>query len=165
MVVPGARFAPFAPRNSHSQLRHDIHFGAMYEFSVPQPIALFVYGLPRCGAEARDNAATRIANMALAVRGSQKLTEITRAESQHTVNARPGEEKKYRQKCAALCRARQALHRLFRRGPLRWQPLAWAKRTARQTGRCGPRETSLVGPRPLGPPGPTPPVFLPRRRK
>jgi len=42
--VPGARFAPFAPRNSHSQLRHDIHFGTMYEFSVPQPIALFAYG-------------------------------------------------------------------------------------------------------------------------
>lgn len=42
--MPGARFAPFAPRNSHSQLRHDIHFGAMYEFSVPQPIALFAYG-------------------------------------------------------------------------------------------------------------------------
>ena len=41
--MPGARFAPFA-RNSHSQLRHDIHFGAMYEFSVPQPIALFAYG-------------------------------------------------------------------------------------------------------------------------
>jgi hypothetical protein len=46
MVVPGARFAPFAPRNSHSQLRHDIHFSAMYEFSVPQPIALFAYGPP-----------------------------------------------------------------------------------------------------------------------
>ena len=44
IVVPGARFAPFAPRNPHSQLRHDIHFGAMYEFSVPQPIALFAYG-------------------------------------------------------------------------------------------------------------------------
>jgi len=43
-MVPGARFAPFAPRNSHSQLRHDIHFNAMYEFSVPQPIALFAYG-------------------------------------------------------------------------------------------------------------------------
>jgi hypothetical protein len=41
--VPGARFAPFALRNSHSQLRHDIHFGAML-FSVPQPIALFAYG-------------------------------------------------------------------------------------------------------------------------
>jgi hypothetical protein len=105
-LVPEARFAPFAPRNSHSQLRHDIHFGAMYEFSVPQPIALFAYGLPRCGAEAQDDAATRIANMAFAVRGSQKLIEITRAESRHTANARPGEEKKYRQKCAALCRAR-----------------------------------------------------------
>jgi hypothetical protein len=40
-VVPGARFAPFAPRDSHSQLRHDNHIGAMYEFSAPQPIALF----------------------------------------------------------------------------------------------------------------------------
>jgi hypothetical protein len=43
-MVPGARFASFAPRNSQSQLRHDIHFGTMYEFSVPQPIALFAYG-------------------------------------------------------------------------------------------------------------------------
>jgi hypothetical protein len=44
ILVPGARFAPLAPRNSHSQLRHDLHFGAMYEFSVPQPMALFAYG-------------------------------------------------------------------------------------------------------------------------
>jgi hypothetical protein len=33
-MVPGARFAPFAPRNSHSQLQHDIHFGVMDEFSA-----------------------------------------------------------------------------------------------------------------------------------
>jgi hypothetical protein len=87
-LVPGARFAPFAPRNSHCQLRHDIHFGAMYEFSVPQPMAVFAYGLPRCGAEAQGKAATRIANMALPL----ELIEVTPAESRHPLM--PGREKK-----------------------------------------------------------------------